>query len=352
MKLLLVRLSSLGDVLHTLPALTDLHRARPELELHWLLEPGFAAIAAWHPAVARVLPFSLRQFKGRWRGLPKALVELRRELRTAGYAGVLDSQGLYKSALLARLAGAPVWGLDRQSAREPGASRLYTRRFAVPWGQPAILRNRQLFAQALGYGLPNEQPDYGLAAVAEAWRRMPLSAPWAGLTAQPFVIGFHATSQAWTNKEWPVQHWQALARQLAAAGLRLLLPAVDARERSRVESIAKTSDNVLPLPAAGLEELAMVMVRAQAFVGMDTGLSYLAAALGVRGVTLYGPTAPEQGVEEGRWPTLVSGEPCAPCGTVRCRRISSAGEPIPCQESLLPQSLWSALALLLEIAPQ
>ena len=347
MKILLVRLSSLGDVLHTLPAITDLQAQFADLDLHWLLEPGLASVATWHPAVTRVIPFSLRQLRAQWRRLPGAVQKLRRTLRNEHYDLVLDSQGLYKSAILARLAGAPVVGLDGGSAREPGATRLYARRYAVPWGQPAIQRNRQLFSQAFAYACPAGAPAYGLSEVAQRWQQEPLPAPWAELTAQPFVLGFHATSRVWQNKEWPVRHWRSLAVQLEEAGRRLLLPAIDARERARVESIVETARNVLALPPASLEALGRVMVRAQAFVGMDTGLSYVAAALGLAGVTLYGPTAPEQGGADPRLPALTSSEFCAPCGAVRCRRVQQSTAPIPCQESLLPEAVWSALRPLL-----
>ena len=347
MNLLLVRLSSRGDVLHTLPALTDMRAAHPDWKLDWLIEPGFGTVAAWHPAVGRVLPFSLRRFKGKAGGLVPALWALRRELRSADYGAVLDSQGLYKSALLARLAGRPVWGLDRQSAREPGATHLYARRFAVPWGRPGIQRNRELFAAALGYPLPQGPADYGLGQVAEGWRAKRLPPPWEAWTQTPFVLGFHATSRAWENKEWPVSHWQALAQRLGAAGFRLLLPAVDEREQARVASIAKGRENVVPLPSANLQELAQLMVRAEAFVGMDTGLSFVAAAMGLSGVTLYGPTVTLQGILDNRWPQLRSAEPCAPCGAARCQRRDRAPGSIPCQESLVPDQVWAKLQPLL-----
>ena len=250
MKILLVRLSSMGDVLHTLPALTDLQRARPDLRLHWLIEPAFAPIVLLHSGVARVIPFALRKHKKQWRGLLGALRDLRRDLRAEGYDQILDTQGLYKSALLGRLGGAPLWGLDAASAREPGATRLYHRRFRVAWGQPAISRNRQLFAQALDYPLPETPPDYGLQGAAACLRKDTLARPWGELVQQPFVLGFHGTS--WENKEWREDYWRVLAARLRPAGLRLLLPAGNAREAARAQRIATQADNVLALPTLTL----------------------------------------------------------------------------------------------------
>lgn len=347
MKLLLLRLSSMGDVLHTLPAVTDLQQPRPDLHLHWLVEPAFAPIALLHPGVARVIPFSLRNYKERWRGLAVALRDLRRDLRAEGYDQILDAQGLYKSALLGRLGGAPLWGLDAASAREPGAARLYHRRFPVSWGQSAISRNRQLFAQALDYPLPETPPDYGLQVAATRLRKDTLAQPWKELVQQPFVLGFHGTSRE--NKEWQEDYWRALAALLRQAGLRLLLPAGNAREAARAQRIAEQTDNVVALPPATLLELAAVIVRADAYVGMDTGLSYLAGALGLAGVTLYGPTARDRfSVAEDHQASLQSLEPCSPCGKSRCPLPEAKNGLILCQQALRPEQVWTALSPLLE----
>ncbi|MCK9188192.1 lipopolysaccharide heptosyltransferase I [Acidithiobacillus sp.] len=347
MKILLLRLSSMGDVLHTLPAVTDLQQARPDLHLHWLVEPAFAPIALLHPGVARVIPFSLRNRKKQWRGLVAALRDLRRTLREEHYEHILDAQGLYKSALLGRLGGAPLWGLDAASAREPGATRLYHRCFPVSWGQSAISRNRQLFAQALDYPLPETPPDYGLQVAAARLRKDTLAQPWKELVQQPFVLGFHGTS--WENKEWQEDYWRALAAPLRQAGWRLLLPAGSAREAARAQRIAEQADNVVVLPPATLLELAALIVRADAYVGMDTGLSYLAGALGLAGVTLYGPTARDRfSVAEDHQASLQSLEPCAPCGKSRCPLPEAKYGLILCQQALRAEQVWAALSPLLE----
>jgi len=347
MKLLLLRLSSMGDVLHTLPAVTDLQQARPDLHLHWLVEPAFAPIALLHPGVARVIPFSLRNYKERWHGLAVALRDLRRDLRAERYDQILDAQGLYKSALLGRLGGAPLWGLDAASAREPGATRLYHRCFPVSWRQSAISRNRQLVAQALDYPLPQTPPDYGLQVAAARLRKDTLAQPWKELVQQPFVLGFHGTSRE--NKEWQEDYWRALAAPLRQAGLRLLLPAGNAREAARAQRIADQADNVVALPPATLLELAALIVRADAYVGMDTGLSYLAGALGLAGVTLYGPTARGRfSVAEDHQASLQSPEPCAPCGKSRCPLPEAKNGLILCQQALRPEQVWTALSPLLE----
>ena len=347
MKVLLLRLSSMGDVLHTLPAVTDLRRARPDVELHWLVEPSFAAITLLHPGVARTIPFPLRRYRKQWRDLPAALWDLRRDLRAEGYDRVLDAQGLYKSALLGRLGGAPLWGLDAASAREGGATRLYHQRFPVAWGQSAIGRNRQLFAQALDYSLPEAPPDYALQAASARLGAEPLATPWGGLVQQPFVLGFHGTS--WENKEWREDYWPVLAERLRQVDMRLLLPSGNAREVARAQRIAAQADNVTALPAATLLDIAALIVRAKAFVGMDTGLSYLASALGLAGVTLYGPTAYTQLAAFGTAQiSLQSPEVCSPCGKSRCPLPEAKNGLILCQQALRPEQVWAALSPLLE----
>nr|WP_226832633.1 lipopolysaccharide heptosyltransferase I [Acidithiobacillus sulfurivorans] len=346
---MLLRLSSLGDVLHTLPAMSDLAVSRPDVEVDWLVEPAFAPVVAWHSKVKNAIPFSLRTLKKAPLTFPAALRQLRNTLRANHYDAVLDSQGLYKSAFLARLAGAPVLGLAADSAREPGASRLYQQRFTIPWSSPAIARNRQLFAAALQYPLPDTRPDFALAPRRRQWQDQSLAEPLAQLVRKPFVIGFHATSAAWKTKEWPEQHWMTLASRMRVSGLNLVLPAADEREHLRVASIQAGADNVLALPRLNLETLAMVMSRAQAFVGMDTGLSYLGSALGLAGVTLYGPTSVERLAHGGgQQINLQSPQSCAPCGKTRCPLPEAQNGRILCQEALDPDRVWSALSSLLE----
>src|SRR5690606_6912806 len=164
MRVLLIKTSSLGDVIHTLPALTDALEAIPGIRFDWVVEEGFAEIPVWHPAVAEVIPVAIR----RWRKSPLKTLRsgewqrFRQRLHKHSYDLVIDAQGLFKSAVLTLGLKVPVAGLDRRSAREPLASRFYDKRIAVPRDQHAVERVRQLFAQALGYRLPARVGDYGL----------------------------------------------------------------------------------------------------------------------------------------------------------------------------------------------
>ena len=286
MKLLVVKTSSLGDVIHMLPAVTDAARARPGLTVDWLVEESFAAIPPWHPAVRRVLPIAMRRWKKQWRRATTwaQLRAARAALQATDYDWVVDTQGLLKSALWTRWARGPRCGYDAASAREPLAARFYERHYAVPREMHAIERNRRLLAQALGYTLDDPRPDYGLAGLAA---RLP--APDVSLPAR-YVVGLHGTSRA--DKEWPVEHWKALARALGGAGAPLVMPWGNEAERQRAEAIAAAAPGALVLPRLGLDALAVILDRAAAVTGVDTGLMHLAAGLGKPGLALYTATRP------------------------------------------------------------
>jgi len=337
-KILLVKTSSLGDILHTLPAVTDLGRVHPDWELHWLLEPAYAPIAALHPFVRRVWPFSLRELKARWWRAPQAIRQLRRELRRQGFDRVLDSQGLLKSAVLAHLPGVPVLGLAGTSAREPLASRSYARTAPVSWELPATERNRRLFATLLDYPQPQERAQARLQVPAAGAARALVEA------CRPFVWGFHGSARA--NKLWPTAHWARIADELAARGLRLLMPAGNAAERDRVASLAQGRDNVRLLPPLSVEDILALLTYGRAFVGVDTGFSYLASAVDLRGVTLYGPTADEQSPYAPWQHSIHSPRACATaCGRSNCALSTPFSA---CMAALTPESVLAALLPLLE----
>ena len=281
MRVLLVKTSSLGDVIHTLPALTDAARAIPGIQFDWVVEEGFAEIPAWHPAVAQVIPVAIRRWrKNLWQTLKNGdWSRFKARLRETRYDLVIDAQGLLKSALLTRYIKAPVAGLDRDSARESIACRFYDRLYAVPKDQHALERTRQLFAQALGYSVPAGLGDYGLNRAALA-----------DVVAQPYLLFLHGTT--WASKHWPEADWRALAQRMADAGWAVRLPWGSEAERVRAERIVAGIDGAAVLPKLNLAGVAKVIAGAQACVAVDTGLGHLAAALDVPTISLYGPTLP------------------------------------------------------------
>ncbi|QDQ26767.1 lipopolysaccharide heptosyltransferase I [Chitinimonas arctica] len=276
-KILLVRLSSMGDVIHNLPAVTDLVAHYPNAELHWAVEEGFADLPGLHPAIGKIKPFALR----RWRKQPlsrqswREFQAFRAGLKAERYDLVIDSQGLLKSALVARSSGAAIAGFDRHGAREPLASYLYDRRYAVPSTLHVIERNRLLTGQALGYR-PGALLDYGIRAPACAL-------PWR--PAGDYAVLLTATSR--DDKLWDEANWIGLGRHLLAQGLRPVLPWGGERERERAERIVAQLPGAVVAPRLSLAEAARLLADGRVAIGVDTGLMHLAAALGIPSIALF-----------------------------------------------------------------
>jgi heptosyltransferase-1 len=290
MRILLVKTSSLGDVIHNLPIASDLRRVYPEAEIDWVVEENFAEIPRLHPAVRHVLPVAVRRWRksflstATWREMRAYRHAVRRPDNPTGissghadfYDAVLDTQGLLKSALLAVHAPGEKLGHAATSAREPLAARFYDRSFVIPKTLHAVTRNRQLAAAALGYELDALPLDYGIAAP-------PLSASW--LPAGDYAVLLTATSRA--DKEWPEENWRALGSALIATGVRCVLPGGSSAERSRAGRLAQGLGRAVAAPAMNLTDLAGLMAGARLVVGVDTGLVHLAAALGRPTLALY-----------------------------------------------------------------
>ncbi|WP_284973828.1 lipopolysaccharide heptosyltransferase RfaC [Atlantibacter hermannii] len=284
MRVLIVKTSSMGDVLHTLPALTDAQLNIPGIRFDWVVEEGFAQIPSWHPAVDRVIPVAIRRWRKAWFSAPiKAERHAFREaVRAREYDAVIDAQGLVKSAaLVTRLAHGTKHGMDWQTAREPLASLFYQRRHTIARQQHAVERTRELFALSLGYSKPTTQGDYAIA---------PHFLNNLNANPVPYAVFLHATTR--DDKHWPEANWRELIALLSQTGLRIKLPWGAPHEQERAKRLAEGFDYVDVLPRMSLEEIARVLAGAQFVVSVDTGLSHLTAALDRPNITLYGPTDP------------------------------------------------------------
>jgi heptosyltransferase-1 len=281
-RVLLIKTSSLGDVVHNLPVVGDLVAMQPALTIDWVVEEAFAAIPRFHPCVSRVLPVAIRRWRrAPWR--PDVRAEICRflnDLRGVTYDAIIDTQGLLKSAWIARAAKGVRHGLDWSSSREPLAC-FYDHTYRVPWGQHAVERNRSLAAQTMGYALATPA-RYGIAAAAQefAW----LSG------AAPYAVLLHATSAE--RKLWPEASWVELGRTLAARGVSCVLPWGAEAERLRSQRVARQIPQAIVPERMDLAALAALLAKAQVVVGTDTGLTHLAGALGVPTVGLYCSTDP------------------------------------------------------------
>lgn len=286
MKICLVKTSSMGDVIHTLPALTDAQNAITDLQVDWVVEPAFAEIPKWHPAVRQVIPFALRKWRKQWfsRQTWQEWQAFKQQLHAEHYDAVIDAQGLFKSAFFAtRLAQGTKYGYDKQSAREAISAVFYDKKWAISYQQHAVERIRQLFAHSLGYALPSSIGDYGLA-------QQFATLPQDQTACTPYLLAIHSTTRA--DKHWREAYWLDLFQRLAVENLRVRLPWGNLVEKARAERLASQTNNVDVLPKLSLTELAEQIAGAVAVVSVDTGLSHLTAALDKPNVILYGATDP------------------------------------------------------------
>ena len=305
MKILLVKLSSLGDVVHTLPVVQDILAALPDAQIDWVVEPAFAPVLSLCPGVHRVVACDLR----RWRKAPLASATRRAwrafkaQLRLTAYDAVIDLQGLTKSALVAWLARLAPGGKRYALANQTDGSgyEAPTRWVAdvairmVPHIH-AVQRARSLAAQALGYSLTNlpyyclkmplRQQIRGLQAIENIADNMPSS-----MSLVNSVSFIHGTSRA--DKEWPLAHWIALGQRLNTAGYSVVLAHGNAVELATSQAIARALNEAsaiafaLVLPTLPLDALAPVLSACAGVIGVDSGVSHLAVALGLPHVQIY-----------------------------------------------------------------
>ncbi|MEH6580569.1 MAG: lipopolysaccharide heptosyltransferase I [Halioglobus sp.] len=327
MRVLVVKMSSLGDVIHTLPALSDAAAAIPGIRFDWVVEEAFAEIPAWHPAVDKVIPIALR----RWRKSPLKSFSgpewksFRTALDRRQYDAVIDAQGLLKSAFVSRLVRAPRFGMDKQSLREPLARFFYHHNISVPLQMHAVERIRRLFSQALNYPLSSGSGDYGVRAnLKSSADKLPAS-----------LLFFHGTAR--DEKLWPEGHWVELAGLAMERGYQVWLPWGNQPERDRAQRIAERASNAQVLPRLDLLGLASMLMEVDGAVAVDTGLAHLSAALDVPTVSLYGPTSIDLIGAYGRNQIHIP----SPVGA------DDTDDPLAMMRSISAQQVWDELATLL-----
>jgi heptosyltransferase-1 len=332
-KVLIVKTTSLGDLIHTMPAVNDFSLSRPDIECHWLVEESFEQVPYWHPFVKKVHTSAIRRWRSSFfsKETRSEIKALKHKLLAEEYDLVIDAQGLFKSAMMIRWLTCEKAGFDKHSIREPIASFFYTRKFNISRSLTAIDRNRELFARALGYSEPATM-GFGLS--------VPKPDKLHAKLQKPFGVFLHGTN--WSSKIWPKMHWQQLANRLTEEGYHSYLPFGDDQEKAVAREIASLSTAEV-LPKLSLGELAYWLQQAEFVIGSDTGLSHIAAALDTVTIGLYGSTNPLlTGVVGINAKSLQTTIDCAPCMQKDCPKVSQ-GEPPPCYDSLQPEIVVDAL---------
>ncbi len=278
---LVVRPSSLGDVVYALALLSDIAVHRPGLPVDWIAEDAFVDLVRLDPRIRRVVPLALR----RWRHAPLAratwheMAAFRRTLRQERYDAILNLQEQVKGALVSWFAHGVRHGLDRANIREPIATLVDDVHHPVSRDLHIVDRCRGVAAAALGYSA--DGPPRWSFAVPPTNAAMP---------AGPYAVAFHATSRV--DKQWPEDRWRALVTHFSRAGFATLLPWGNAEEEARSRRIADGSEGALVPPQQSLPEVATLARHAEIVVGVDTGLTHLAAALGTPTVAIFTATDP------------------------------------------------------------
>jgi heptosyltransferase-1 len=276
---LFIKTSSLGDVIHHMPALTEARRHRPGDRLVWLVEEAFVPLVRLHPAVDEVIPVAWRRWRksllaaDTWREIAAS----KRQIGACRYDVVVDSQGLLRTGIIGRFARGIRHGYDSQSIKERLASAFYDVRHNVSRSLHAVDRNRILTGRVLGYE-PQGAPDFGLD-------RAKLANP-----GNRYAIFLHATAQV--QKQWPEENWIALGQTLSRDGFEILVPWGTEDERLRSERIAAAVPNARVPARQPLDSVAKLIAGAEFVVGVDTGLLHLAAALGVPLVAIFAGSQP------------------------------------------------------------
>jgi heptosyltransferase-1 len=296
-KILLVKLSSLGDVLHNLPIVWDLRARLPDAQIDWIVEEGYVHLL--EPLLSRdgfrgidhIIPFGLRRWKqnifclATW----KAFFAFRKALQSTTYDVLIETQGLLKSAIVCSLAkknaGAVIAGLANAtefSGYEPLARSFYSQSVQVPTQCHAVDRSRWVMCSAL---------DWSLIDRSDAPQFYPLefisSIPQTSVVGlnTPYVLCFHSTARE--AKRWSNEYWIALGKDLSARGYQLVFPWGSASEKSISELLTSHIPNAFVPPAFSIEEAFSVISGAALTVGVDTGLTHLAAVLGRPTVEIY-----------------------------------------------------------------
>lgn len=276
----------MGDVIHNMPIIADIHAEFPHAQIDWVIEEGFADMLKLNPSINNIIPVAIRRWrkslfsKQTW----QEISHFKNQLQAQQYDYIIDTQTLLKSAVIACLAKGKRYGQGPNTAREWLAGFFYNRRFSVSREQHAVDQNRQLTALALNYRAPTSAPDYGLPRT-ELIKKIDIALP------EKYVMVFHSTSR--DSKLWPMGHWVSLGLLLAKQGITLCLPWSTDTEKSRANIIATHVSQAVLLPKSSLITLAHITAAAQAAVGVDTGLIHLAVAMDVPSIAIYTDTHPD-----------------------------------------------------------
>lgn len=331
MRVLLIKTSSLGDIIHTFPAITDAVRHHPNLRFDWVAEESFAKIPLLHPHVNQTFPIAFRRWrKNLWRPSTwKEMYQAFQQLHQGNYDLILDAQGLLKSSLLSLCTVGKRYGYAWHGAREPIASLFYHHKFEVTWdGLSAINRTRTLFAKTFGYPVPETPPDPHLIRHTASNEKAILFLP--GTT--------------WLTKKWPTEHWIELAQLIKPLDIPISIPWSTEEEYQEALQIQTAGSHVQVLDKMPLNQLANVIQQHCLTISGDSGIGYLSAAFQIPTFILWGPTTPKRiGRISSFQHDLISSIECSPCQKRWCRNKHLSPIQPPCLTTITPKMVFDSM---------
>lgn len=274
----------MGDIIHNMPLVHDIKQHYPDAIIDWVVEESFVDLARLNPLVHRVIPVGMRRWK-------KALFSketwleffrFKQSMKKVRYDAILDTQGLIKSAVIAKLATGESFGQNANTARESLAGHLLNHPLEIPRNLHAISRNRLVGALAFNYIIDIANVGYDLQFNTE------VAPVLSDLLPQNCIMLFHSTAR--DAKHWPNEHWIALGQYLNTQGYSLALPWASPAEKKRAELIAQALIHATVLPKLSIVQLAQLMQQSKACIGLDTGLTHIAVALDIATLAIFTDT--------------------------------------------------------------
>ena len=329
----------MGDLMHALPALTDARSIWPEISFDWIVDESFAEVPSWHPAVENIFTSAHRRWRTKlWQSVSGGeFSSFYKDLNRNDYDVVVDAQNNIKSSFISLLKKGPVHGMDQASVAEQPAFLAYKYRHFINKSQHAVQRQRQLFANALGYEVPENEYDYGLKPDAFEMSEFQIDSPYV----------FFVHNASWTTKLWPEEYWHELIRLAEEEGYQVMLPGGNESELKRAAAFADNHSNAVALPKLGLSTLGGILKKASGAFCCDTGLAHLAAMIGVPAITMYGPTSSRligtAGKNQEHLVASTEKFSCSPCYKRHCNFHGRNSAMSACMQAFSPKNAWVLL---------
>ncbi|MGI9215337.1 MAG: lipopolysaccharide heptosyltransferase I [Gammaproteobacteria bacterium] len=370
MKILVIKMSSIGDLIHTFPAIIDAKLHIKDLSIDWMVDEDFLEIINIYKnfnnlqAIDQIISIPLRKIK---RNILKELIKFNfknflNQVRSVEYDLIIDPQGLLKSALLAKLAKTKnIVGFDFNSCREKFASFLYQNKITVNKDLHAIFRTKKLFANSLNYPYQEEigKINYGLDL--KSFKNLTKFIPETLFNHKKYIVLLHGTS--WESKHWSINYWNQLSKLIIADNISIVIFVNDIKQQQFAEQLLtflnNTLDNnesnnyknkIIILSKLNFSNIIVILANALGVVAVDTGFAHLAASIGLPIVGIYGPTSiSRSGVLGNKSLNLQSNYPCSPCYSRICLKYYNEGFKIkqPCFLELTPNIVFEQLIRLI-----